>query len=69
MIDKWPQCWDCGEEFNPKRKALGYEYCLSCGDGYAQKEAVRKSKCTAPAYNKGNYVYISSKADARDIGR
>jgi len=69
MIDKWPQCWDCGEEFNPKRKALGYEHCLSCGDGYAQKETVRKSKCVAPAYNKGNYVYISSKADARDIGR
>ena len=67
--ENWPQCWDCGEEFNPKRKALGYEHCLSCGEHYAHKETVRKSKCVAPAFNKGAYQYIGSREDAKSIGR
>ena len=70
-LDKssWPQCWDCGEEFNPKRKALGYEYCLSCGGEHAAQETIRKSKCVAPAFNKGAYQYVSSVEDAKFVGR
>ena len=64
-----PQCFDCGEEFSPKRKALGYEHCLECGEGYAKKETIRKSKCVAPAFNKGAYMYVSSKSMAKDLGR
>ena len=64
-----PQCWDCGEEFSPKRKALGYEYCLECGDKYAQKESERKAKCTAPLYNKGAYQYVGSIDEAKLVGR
>ena len=67
--ETWPRCLDCGEKFNPKRLRLGYVHCLSCGDGYAQKEAVRKSKCVAPAFNKGAYQYVGSRADAKLIGR
>ena len=44
VSDKHPQCADCGEDFSPKRKALGYEHCFNCGDDYAKAEAVRKSK-------------------------
>ncbi len=73
MIDcrevSWPQCFDCGEEFNPKRKELGYEHCLKCGDGYAKEETIRKSKCVAPAFNKGAYQYVGSVEDAKFIGR
>ena len=26
-----PRCKECGEKYNPKRKALGYTTCLDCG--------------------------------------
>ena len=65
----WPQCFDCGEEFNPKRKALGYEHCLECGEHYAHQTSERMKKCTAPLYNKGAYQYVGSVQDARWAGR
>ena len=70
-LDKcsWPQCFECGEEFNPKRKELGYEYCLDCGEGRAKIETIRKSKCVAPAFNKGAYQYVGSIEDAKFVGR
>ncbi len=30
--DDWPECVKCGDAFNPKRKALGYDTCLKCGE-------------------------------------
>ena len=68
-IKRSPQCFDCGKEFSPKRKALGYKHCLQCGDNYASKEAARKSKCVAPAFNKGAYQYIGSLEQAKCVGR
>ena len=68
-MDKDPQCFDCGEEFSPKRKALGYEQCLECGENYAQKSIDRKKKCTAPLFNKGAYQYVGSIDEARWAGR
>lgn len=62
-------CIECGDKFNPKRKALGYNTCLKCGEAAASEEAHRRSKCTAPAYNKGAYMYIGSSSDALCIGR
>ena len=67
--EKWPRCFDCGEKFNPKRLRLGYQHCLACGDSYAKKETVRKSKCVAPAFNKGAYQYVASFEDAKLVGR
>ncbi len=67
--DDWPQCFECGEEFSPKRKALGYQTCLKCGDKHAKKETIRKSKCVAPAFNKGAYQYVGSISDAKHIGK
>ena len=64
-----PECIECGEEYNPKRAALGYKTCLDCGQGNAEREILRKSRCVAPAYNKGAYMYVSSSAMARDLGR
>jgi ferredoxin-like protein FixX len=60
-------CIVCGEEFNIKRALLGYRTCLECGDKEAVAEKKRKSKCTAPAYNKGAYQYVASKEDVKDI--
>ncbi len=64
-----PECIECGEEYNPKRESLGYKTCLDCGGDQAQREILRKSRCVAPAYNKGAYMYVSSSAMARDLGR
>lgn len=63
------ECIECGDDFPVKRYELGYHTCLDCGDKHARSEAQRKSKCFAPAYNKGAYMYVSSKSMARDVGR
>ena len=65
----WPMCLECGEEYNPKRKQLGYTTCLGCGDKEAQKSIQHKRKCSAPLYNKGAYQYVGSRTDAKWIGR
>jgi hypothetical protein len=65
----WPHCFDCGEEFNPKRRALGYEHCLECGESHAHEVSEHRKKCTAPLYNKGAYQYVGSIQDARNAGR
>ena len=41
--------------------------CLECGQKHAQKEKDYKAKCTAPAYNKGAYQYVSTKAQVVGI--
>ena len=65
----WPECATCGDEFNPKRKKLGYNTCLTCGDNEAKKSIAHKKKCTAPLFNKGGYQYVGNKEVAKWIGR
>ena len=62
-------CIECGEKYNTKRKKLGYQTCLDCGGIKAKKEIERKSKCTAPAYNKGAYMYVTSTSVAKMVGK
>jgi ribosomal protein L37AE/L43A len=64
-----PECVECGDEFNPRRFQLGYYICTECGEEAAQREILRKSKCSAPAYNKGAYMYVTSSQMAKDLGR
>ena len=63
------ECIECGDSFNPKRFKLGYRTCIECGEEIAQIEMVRKSRCVAPAYNKGAYMYVTSSQMAKDLGR
>ena len=60
-------CYECGEQYNYKRYELGYATCLDCGDNHAQAEKAYKAKCTAPAFNKGAYQYITSVACVKGI--
>ena len=62
-------CIECDDEYSDRRKALGYDTCLDCGDAIATQQILHKAKCTAPAYNKGGYMYISSASTAKDVGR
>lgn len=68
-MKKKAECEKCGTLFNYKRKVLGYNTCLDCGDIKAIKEILRKSSCVAPAFNKGGYMYIHSAQDAKDVGK
>ena len=62
-------CKDCGQNYPHARRALGYTTCLGCGQAHAMREVRRRSKCVAPAYNKGNLTYVSSRKMAKWIGK
>ena len=64
-----PECVSCGDEYNRKRYLLGYTTCLECGETSAQKEKRLKSRRTAPAFNKGPHMYITSVEMTKSIGR
>ena len=68
MIKK-TECQNCGEPYNYRRKQLGYNTCLDCGNMDAMREILRKATCVAPAFNKGGYTYIHSAQDAKDAGK
>lgn len=58
-----PEAYECAnehclDEVHPARYALGYKFCLACGD----REAVRQRKawCVAPMH-KSNYMLITDK--------
>lgn len=63
------ECIECGEEFSDKRMELGYNWCLSCGDDIAYKQAVKKSKRISPLYNKGGLQFITDGEDLTTIGK
>jgi len=56
------------EEINPKRLALGYRICLTCGETAAKKETEQKSRRVAIAYDKGGYQYITEGTKLEDLG-
>lgn len=62
-------CFVCKVQYSDKRKSIGYNTCLKCGDKFAIAESIRKSKCVAPLFNKGAYQYIGSIDEAKHIGR
>lgn len=62
-------CKLCGEEFSDRRKALGYETCLICGEEDAQLEIREKSGRVGVAYNKGPLQFITSMEMVKDLGR
>lgn len=43
------ECIECGEEYNPKRLALGYSTCLDCGDIHARKVYTARTKASLQA--------------------
>lgn len=62
-------CKVCFEDFPDRRKSLGFDICIKCGDKKAQKEIELKASCVAPLFNKGAYQYIGSIDNVRHIGR
>jgi len=62
-------CLNCENQYPNKRKSLGYDICINCGDKAASDEITRKSKCIAPLFNKGAYQYIGNIKEVKHIGR
>ena len=48
-----PECDECGTEFSPKRKQLGYLLCLKCGE----KRAKARKFAIVPMH-KSNYIPV-----------
>jgi ribosomal protein L37AE/L43A len=51
-------CIKCGDDYNNKRKALGYTTCLGCGSP--------KIKFAVMPITKSNYIIASSLEELRD---
>tara|TARA_R110000824_G_scaffold71001_5_gene182001 strand:- start:2779 stop:2994 length:216 start_codon:yes stop_codon:yes gene_type:complete len=41
---KYAECTNCGEEYNYKRKELGYSTCLECGGQSANRIMARRTR-------------------------
>jgi hypothetical protein len=46
----------CGDEFAEERWALGYKFCLACGDEVAKKVV----RCVVPMH-KSNYILVTDR--------
>ena len=53
-------CISCGAPYNSRRRELGYNFCLDCGDLKATEQ--RASWCVVPLPKQG-YTRVTSKAD------
>lgn len=51
------------------RKSIMESVLLGKESQETKDEVIRKSKCLAPAYNKGAVQYVGSEESAKDIGR
>ena len=57
-------CKQCSDDISPKRAALGYRLCKSCGDRQARQ--LRMGWCIAPL-NKSNYILVTNKDDLKGL--
>jgi predicted nucleic acid-binding Zn-ribbon protein len=44
MLAKIAECIKCGEEYNYRRKELGYATCLGCGERSARRISARRTQ-------------------------
>ena len=60
MIDESfaPQCRLCGNSYDARRFAIGYAFCIPCGD-----EVARSVKRTVVPMHKSNYMLVTNRDD------
>ena len=51
-----PLCVSCGETYSAKRRKLGYQLCLDCGD-----QVAKSRKFTVVPMAKSNYVCVTDR--------
>ena len=67
MAKRTVTCHACGEQYYYRRKQLGYNFCLDCGDFRASKE--RSSWCIAPIAHKQGATLVTNKADLLGLNK
>lgn len=67
MAKRTVTCHACGEQFDYRRKQLGYNFCLDCGDFRAHQE--RSSWCIAPIAHKQGATLVTNKADLLGLNK
>jgi ribosomal protein L37AE/L43A len=58
--EEYVKCILCEEEYTIKRKELGYDTCLECGEEEAQKQKNKVETRAIPELYKGPYKYITN---------
>lgn len=51
-----PKCRNCGDQYPSQRWALGYKFCMPCGEQLA-----KKTRHTIVPMAKSNYVVVTDK--------
>ena len=67
MARKTATCHACGEHYNYRRKQLGYNFCLDCGD-YKARE-IRAGWTIAPIAHKQGATLVTRTADLRGLNK
>jgi hypothetical protein len=67
MAKRTVTCQACGEQYDYRRRQLGYNFCLDCGDFRAQQE--RSSWCIAPIAHKQGATLVTNKADLLGLNK
>ena len=67
MARKKVTCHLCGEKFDYRRRQLGYNFCLDCGDIRADQH--RASWCVAPIAHKQAATLITRREDLLGLNK
>ena len=60
-------CVACDQPFDPRRKQLGYNFCLDCGD--FQATAARASWTIAPIAHKQGATLVTNRHDLKGLNK
>ena len=61
------RCTSCGDSYDYRRRQLGYNFCLDCGDSQA-KEA-RSNWCIAPIAHKQGATLVTNRNDLKGLNK
>ena len=61
------QCAACGQPFDPRRKQLGYNFCLDCGD--FQATTARAAWTVAPIAHKQGATLVTNRSDLKGLNK
>jgi ribosomal protein L37E len=67
MALKTVTCRSCGEQYDHRRRQLGYNFCLDCGDFRAQQ--IRSSWCVAPIAHKQGATLVTNPKDLKGLNK
>lgn len=67
MAKRTVTCPSCGNDYDYRRRQLGYNYCLDCGD-FQARLAISKY-CIAPIGHKQGDTLITNKADLLGLNK